>query len=113
VLTALGIYGLLAFAVVQRRREIGIRIALGAPARSVGGLVMRRALFMGMTGVAFGMLLATWLSKYMEAVLLEVAARDAGVFAAAAVGVLVVAIAAACLPVFQALRVDPMASLRV
>jgi putative ABC transport system permease protein len=113
VLTALGIYGLLAFAVVQRRREIGIRIALGAPARSVGGLVMRRALVMGVAGVAIGMLLATWLSKYMEAVLLEVATRDAAVFGSAAFGVLVVAIAAACLPVFQALRVDPMESLRV
>jgi putative ABC transport system permease protein len=112
-LTGLGIYGLLAFAVAQRRREIGIRIALGAPARSVGALVARRALVLGVAGVAIGILLARWLSRYMEHLLLEVGATDAAVFTGTAVAVLVVALASACVPVLQAVRVDPIKSLRV
>ncbi|HEX9773330.1 MAG TPA: FtsX-like permease family protein, partial [Steroidobacteraceae bacterium] len=112
VLTGLGIYGLLAFAVAQRRREIGIRIALGAPARSVGALVMRRALYMGTAGVTIGLLLALGLSRYMEALLLEVAATDATVFAGTAVAVLLLAIAAAAAPVVQAVRVQPTMTLR-
>jgi ABC-type antimicrobial peptide transport system permease subunit len=112
-LTGLGIYGLLAFAVARRRREIGIRIALGAPARSVGGLVLRRALLLGGVGVVIGIGLARWLSRYLESVLLEVGATDATVFTATAIGVLLVALAAACAPVVQAVRVDPIKSLRV
>jgi putative ABC transport system permease protein len=112
-LTGLGIYGLLSFAVAQRRREIGIRIALGAPARSVGALVVRRALVMGVAGVAIGTLLARWLSRYLESVLLEVGPTDGVVFTATAVGVLLVALGSACAPVVQAVRVDPIQSLRV
>lgn len=112
-LTGLGIYGLLAFAVAQRRREIGIRIALGAPARSVGALVVRRALVLGATGVAIGILLARWLSRYIEHLLVEVGATDATVFTGTAVVVLVVALVSACVPVMQAVRVDPIKSLRV
>jgi len=112
-LTGLGMYGLLAFGVAQRRREIGIRIALGAPARTVGGLVLRRAVLLGVAGVAIGTLAARWLSRYMESVLLEVGATDAMVFTTTAAGVLLVALVAACVPVIQALRVDPIRSLRV
>ena len=112
-LTGLGIYGLLAFAVARRRREIGIRIALGAPARTVGALVLRRALLMGLAGVGIGIVLAGWLSRYMESLLREVAATDATVFAASGMAVLLLAVAAACAPMFQAVRVDPIKSLRV
>jgi putative ABC transport system permease protein len=112
-LTGLGIYGLLAFAVAQRRREIGIRIALGAPARSVAASVVRRALVLGVGGVAIGVLLARWLSRYMEHLLVEVGATDAAVFAGTAVAVLAVALMSACAPALQAARVDPIKSLRV
>jgi putative ABC transport system permease protein len=112
-LSGLGIYGLLAFAVARRRREIGIRIALGAPARAVGGSVLRRALVLGVAGVAIGIILARWLSRYLESLLLEVGATDATVFTATAIGVLFVALLAACAPVVQAVRVDPIKSLRV
>jgi predicted permease len=112
-LSGLGIYGLLAFAVARRRREIGIRIALGAPATAVGGSVLRRALVLGIAGVASGIVLARWLSRYLESLLLEVGATDATVFTATAIGVLFVALLAACAPVVQAVRVDPIKSLRV
>jgi predicted permease len=111
-LSALAVYGLLAFAVTQRRREIGIRLALGATPRAVGAMVVRRAIVLGVTGVAIGMVVARGLSRYMESLLLEVAATDASVFSMTAVAVLVVAIIAACAPAYQALRIDPVRTLR-
>ena len=111
-LCALAVYGLLAFAVVQRRREIGIRLALGASPRRVGAMVIRNALTLGVLGVGFGLLLARWLSKYMESVLIEVSTKDATVFAGTAVAMLLVGVIAACVPAMQAVRIDPVKSLR-
>jgi predicted permease len=111
-LSALGVHGLLSFAVAQRRREIGIRIALGASAARVGRLVLARALVMGIVGVAIGLAAARGLTRYMESVLLEVTPTDAMVFNLAAIGVLLIALIAACAPAYQALRVDPVKSLR-
>jgi predicted permease len=111
-LCALAVYGLFAFAVVQRRREIGIRLALGASPGRVAGIVMRNALVLGALGVGFGLLLARWLSKYMESVLIEVSAKDGTVFAATAVAMLLVGVLAACVPAVQAVRIDPVKSLR-
>jgi len=111
-LCALAVYGLLAFAVVQRRREIGIRLALGASPRRVGGMIVRNALVLAALGVGFGLLLARWLSKYMESVLVEVSAKDATVFAGTAVLMLLVGVIAACVPAMQAVRIDPVKSLR-
>jgi putative ABC transport system permease protein len=111
-LCALAVYGLLAFAVVQRRREIGIRLALGASPGRVGGMIVRNALVLGALGVGFGLLLARWLSKYMESVLIEVSAKDGTVFAATAVVMLLVGVIAACVPALQAVRIDPVRSLR-
>ena len=112
LLCALAVYGLLAFAVVQRRREIGIRLALGASPRRVGGMIVRNALTLGAFGVAFGLLLARWLSKYMESVLIEVSTKDVTVFAATAVAMLMVGVIAACVPAMQAVRIDPVKTLR-
>jgi putative ABC transport system permease protein len=102
----------LAFAVVQRRREFGIRLALGATPRRVGAQIIRNALLLGGAGVGLGLLLARVMSKYMESVLIEVSAHDATVFLASAVGMLGVAVIAACVPAMQAIRVDPVRSLR-
>jgi predicted permease len=113
VLSALAVYGLLAFAVVQRRQEIGIRMALGATSRRVGFIVLRRAVGLGVAGVIPGVLIARALSRFMESLLLEVSATDATVFLGTAISVLVVAVVAACAPVYQATRVNPIESLRM
>lgn len=112
VLSALGVYGLLSFAVVQRTREIGIRMALGATSERIGRLVIGRALVIGVIGVVTGVLGARGLSRYIGSLLLEVTATDVGVFAIAALVVFAVAVLAACVPTYQALRVDPIKSLR-
>jgi putative ABC transport system permease protein len=112
VLTGLAVYGLLAFAVTERRREIGIRMALGASPKRVGAVIVRRALVLGGIGIVLGTVLARMLSRYMSSLLLEVAATDGAVFVAAAGGVLVIAVIAACAPAYRAIRVDPVQSLR-
>jgi predicted lysophospholipase L1 biosynthesis ABC-type transport system permease subunit len=113
VLSALGVYGLLAFAVTQRRREIGVRVALGATPARIGGLVLGRALRLGIAGVVLGVVFARLLTRFLESLLLEVSATDGTVFVATAVAALGVALVAACMPAVQALRVDPAKSLRV
>lgn len=112
LLSALGVYGLLSFAVVQRKREIGIRVALGATSVRIGRLVVSRALAIGFIGVAVGATIAFALSRYMESLLLEVTATDREVFTLAALVVFAVAVLAACAPTYQAVRVDPIKSLR-
>jgi putative ABC transport system permease protein len=112
VLCALAVYGLLAFAVVQRRREIGIRLALGASPSRVGGMIVRNALVLGAMGIGCGLILARWLSRYMESVLIEVSATDATVFVGTAVAMLCVGLIAACVPALQAVRIDPVRALR-
>ncbi|HTE44734.1 MAG TPA: hypothetical protein VK636_05775, partial [Gemmatimonadaceae bacterium] len=78
----------------------------------IGALIVRRALFLGTAGVSLGIALARALSRYMESLLVEVTATDATVFAATGVAVLLVAVLAACAPMYQATRVDPVQSLR-
>lgn len=112
LLTALAVYGLLAFAVAERRREIGIRVALGATPSRVGALIVRRAVVLGVVGVVIGVVMARGLTRFMESLLMEVKATDGAVFAATAVSVLAVAVLAACAPAWQAVRVDPVKSLR-
>jgi putative ABC transport system permease protein len=111
-LSALGVYGLLAFGVTQRRREIGIRMALGARGRSIGVLVIRRGLVLGVAGTLIGLILARGLTRFMESVLVEVAPTDLTVFTAAAFAASLVAVLAACIPAYQAIKVDPIRSLR-
>lgn len=107
-LTTLGVYGLLAFMVAARRREIGIRLALGAPRPAVGRMVVRRSLTLGIGGVVAGTLGARALTRHLESLLLEVGPTDPAVFIGTGVGVLLVAIGASLAPAVQAIRVDPM-----
>lgn len=112
VLSALAVHGLLSFAVAQRRREIGIRLAIGATPRAIGAAVFGRAALLGASGAAAGILAARLLSRYMDSLLTEVTATDAQVFAATAAAALAIAVVAACAPAYQALRVDPSETLR-
>jgi putative ABC transport system permease protein len=113
VLAAVGIFGVLSYAVVQRTREIGIRMALGARERSVVGLVVRHAMVMAMAGVAVGSVSAWVLStSMMSGLLFSTDPRDVVTFSAVAVTLTVVALLAAYLPARRATRVDPIVALR-
>lgn len=112
LMAAQGLYGLLALVVGARRREIGIRLALGAlPAHVLAG-VLGRALRLVAIGFLLGGLAAAWLSRFVRGQLYGVAAEDPVVYAAAAAGLILVSLAAAWLPARRAAGVDPMTALR-
>ena len=112
VLSAIGIYGVLAFGVAQRVREFGIRQALGAGRHEILTLVLRQGLRTAGVGVVLGLAGSLGLSKYLQSQLFGVGAHDLSVFAAVTVLLLGVAVAACYFPARRATRVDPMAALR-
>jgi len=111
-LAALGIYGVIAYSVVQRRQEIGIRIALGAQRSQVLRLVLSGGLKLVAVGVGLGLLGALALTRLLRTLLYGVSAHDPLVFAANAALLLGVAVLACALPALRAARVDPIATLR-
>jgi predicted permease len=111
-LAALGLYGVVSHAVSQRRREIGIRMALGARANNVLTLVIRNVLVMIVTGVIIGLAAAAALTRVTTSLLFEVSALDPIAFAAAAVTMATVGMMAALIPASRATRVDPTTALR-
>ena len=111
-LGAIGLYGLMAFSVARRVREIGLRMALGADGADVRRLVLRGAVGMAAIGIALGAMLALVLSRYVEAQLYGVPSRDFTSLAAAAAVLMAVAVASGWLPARRASRVDPMRALR-
>src|SRR5213080_1344628 len=111
-LALVGIYGVTAYAVTQRTRELGIRMALGARGVDVVGLLMRESLRRVAVGVGLGLLAALGVTRALSAMLFEVAPRDAGTFAATAVLLVAVALLATWLPARRATKVDPMVALR-
>jgi predicted permease len=111
-LAAIGMYGVLAFSVTQRRREFGIRQALGAGGHSILSLVLREGLGAAVTGLAIGIGAATTLARGMRSLLVDVPPGDPLVLASSAAALLLVAAAAAWLPARRATRVDPMTVLR-
>ncbi|HET9036370.1 MAG TPA: ABC transporter permease [Myxococcaceae bacterium] len=112
VLAAAGVYGVLAFSVAQRTREIGIRMAIGASARSVRWWVLRRALGLGGIGILAGLGGAFLLGRSLERLLYGVAPSDPPTALAAAAMLSAVTVAAALLPANRATRVDPQEALR-
>ncbi len=112
VLATIGIYGVIAYAVTQRSRELGIRMALGAARTRVVGMVAWHALRLALAGVACGLIGAFGLTRLLTSLLFEVSPTDARTFGAVPVLVLLVASAAACIPARRASRVDPVAALR-
>jgi predicted permease len=111
-LSAIGIYGVLAFSVVQRVREIGIRQALGADRRAILSLVLGQGLRTAGFGIAIGLAGSFLLTRYLQTLLFGVGAHDATVFAGVTVLLLGVAAAACLIPATRAMRIDPMTALR-
>jgi putative ABC transport system permease protein len=112
VLAMAGIYGVLAYSVSQRIREIGVRIALGASAGSVRGLVLRQAMLTAMAGIAIGLLGALALTRTMRSLLFEISNMDPLTYCGVALVLLLVAALAAYLPARRATLVDPIIALR-
>jgi predicted permease len=112
VLTAIGLYGVVAYATAQRTREIGIRIALGAGTRNVLALVIRQGMAPALLGLAIGVAGALALTRLLANQLYEVGATDPLTFICVGALLLLVALAACCLPARRAARIDPMTALR-
>jgi predicted lysophospholipase L1 biosynthesis ABC-type transport system permease subunit len=112
LLAGFGLYGVMAYSVAQRRREIGIRMALGANASDVRALVVGQALRMGATGVAIGLVGALLVTRVLDSLLFGVTAVDPLTFAAVSAALITVLLLAAYLPARRATRVDPMVALR-
>jgi predicted permease len=112
VLAALGIYGVLAYVVLQRTREIGIRLALGAETAHVRGLVFKEVGWMVLTGVAVGLPLAYGLAKLSESLLFGVHAGNVAVYVACVFIIVAVAAVACYIPSRRATRIDPIVALR-
>jgi putative ABC transport system permease protein len=111
-LALVGIYGVTAYAVTQRTRELGIRMALGARGVDVVALLVAESLRRVAVGVGLGLLAALGVTRALSAMLFEVAPRDALTFAGTAVLLVTVALLATWLPARRATRVDPMVALR-
>ena len=112
LLASLGLYGVLSYVVLQRSRELGLRMALGATAGSVVRIVVTRGLLLTGTGLAIGLGLAWALTRTLQNLLYGVAAGDPATFAAVVALLGVIALAACYVPARRAARLDPIAVLR-
>jgi ABC-type antimicrobial peptide transport system permease subunit len=107
-----GIYGVVAQAAVQRKLEIGIRMALGATPKRVVGLMLQRSASPVAVGVAIGLLGALWITRLLSAMLFGIRPIDPATFAVATVVFASVALVAAAAPAQRATKVDPLVALR-
>ena len=112
LLAMVGVYGVVSYVVSRRRREVGIRLTLGATARDVQQLIIRQTLRPIVIGVVIGVAAAAAASRTLESVLFGISPFDPIAFTAAALFLVSVAVVAALLPTREALRVDPVTALR-
>ena len=112
LLAMIGLYGVMAYMVARRTREIGIRMALGALTGNVVWLVMREVLVLTAIGVALGLPIALALSRFVRSQLYGIAGNDPLTIAAATIGLAAIALLAGYIPARRATRIDPMTALR-
>jgi putative ABC transport system permease protein len=112
LMAAIGVYGIAAYTIAQRTKEIGIRVALGADAADVRRLVLTQTLWPTLLGIAAGVLAAAVLTRFVAAMLYGVAPLDFVAFAIGAVLLVSVALAATLIPTHRAIRIDPLVALR-
>jgi putative ABC transport system permease protein len=112
LLAAVGLYGMMSYAVAQRTREIGIRIALGATRDVIARAVVGRGALLGATGATAGLVLALWATRIIESSLYGIDRLDFTSFIIGGIGLVLIAIVACVVPTWRAVRVDPMTSIR-
>ena len=112
LLAAIGLFGVMAYLVSQRTREIGVRLALGATRIEVVRLVVGRGVLMAGAGTAIGLTAAFWLTQFIESLLFSVSPNDPATFAAVGALLLLVATLACYVPARRAMGVDPVTALR-
>jgi predicted permease len=112
LLGVIGIYGVISYSVSQRRREIGIRLALGAPLQEVTGMFVRHGLVLSSIGTACGLSAAFALSRLMKSLLFDVSPADPATYVSVSVGLIGAAMLASYLPALRATKVDPVEALR-
>ncbi len=112
ILAAIGLYGVLAYSVAQRRREIGLRMALGADSGNVWGMILKQVAWLTVPGALLGVAAAIGIGQVAKSLLYEVDGHDPTVFASATLTLLVVGLLAGLLPARRATQIDPMLVLR-
>jgi ABC-type antimicrobial peptide transport system permease subunit len=112
LLAAIGLYGVMSYAVTRRTREIGIRMALGAERARVMWLVLKEVAIMAAAGITGGLAVAFWLTRQVQSQLFGLAPHDPATLAAATILLGLIAIAAGYIPARKATRIDPIVSLR-
>jgi len=113
LLAAAGVYGVVSYSVSQSRREIGVRMALGATPGGVTGEVLKRALRLSVLGLMVGLIVAWFLTRFLAGFLYGVGAKDPLIFSLAPVSLVAIALLASYLPARRAARVDPLEALRM
>ena len=112
VLAAIGLFGVMAYLVSQRTREIGVRLALGAPREEVFRVVIGRGVALAAAGAMLGVIGAVWLTRLMEGLLFSVSRTDPVTFAAVPIAMVAVAVLACYVPARRAMKVNPVIALR-
>jgi putative ABC transport system permease protein len=111
-LAAIGLYGVIAYSVARRTREIGVRMAMGAQSRDVVKLIVGQGLGLALAGAAIGLALSAVATRFLSKLLYGVSATDPATFAGVGLFLIGVALLACYLPARRATKVDPLAALR-